>query len=106
MGWWPFQTKSKSIHSEPHLKNSKLWIQELREVCERCFDDREDGQLEVKKIQSSWQSAHSKGEVEESLLNGLEKRADMLLKSNDSEWVMLLDNEDFWKVGWGREMGD
>ena len=81
-----------------------MWIQDLREVCERKFDHRVEGQLEVEKIRVKWRKAHSDGEIDESLLNGLERRSLLLIDAGDSEWTLLLDNEDFWKAGWGSKV--
>ena len=50
--------------------------------------------------------AHSDGEVDESLLDGLERRYELLIVAKDPEWSKLLDNEDFWKVGWGSKVED
>ncbi len=81
-----------------------MWIQELREVCERNFNDRSEGQLGVEKIRTKWREAHSDGEVADSLLDGLERRSFLLIDAEDSGWGLLLDNEEFWKVGWGSQM--
>jgi|TARA_B100001113_G_scaffold344010_1_gene331909 hypothetical protein len=105
MGWWPFRRK-RVFHSEPHIKGSKMWIQDLRECCERNFDQRAEGQLEVSKIREKWRKAHSDGEVDEPLLEGLERRSDLLIEAKDSEWSKLLDDEGFWKAGWGSKVED
>jgi len=81
-----------------------MWIQDLREACERNFEQREKGQLQVEEIRNKWREAHSEGEVDESLLDGLERRSELLIRAKDSEWSRLLDNEDFWKVGWGSKV--
>ncbi|PDH25732.1 MAG: hypothetical protein CND84_00115 [Marine Group II euryarchaeote MED-G35] len=81
-----------------------MWIQDLRECCERNFDERDRGQLEVEEVRNKWRAAHSDGEVDESLLDGLERRSKLLIDAQDSEWSILLDNEDFWKVGWGSKV--
>ena len=83
-----------------------MWIQDLRECCERNFDQTEEGQLEVSKIREKWRKAHSDGEVDEPLLEGLERRSDLLIEAQDSEWSKLLDNEGFWKAGWGSKVED
>ena len=105
MGWWPFR-KKRSLHSEPHVKGSKMWIQDLREVCEKSFDNREIGQSQVESLREDWQKAFSQKEVGEALLEGLERRAMLLLEAGDSEWSHLLDDEDFWKAGWGSKVDD
>jgi len=81
-----------------------MWIQDLRESCERNFDERVKGQLEVEEIRNKWRKAHSDGEVDETLLDGLERRSELLIDAQDSDWSKLLDNEDFWKVGWGSKV--
>ena len=81
-----------------------MWIQDLREACERNFEQREKGQLKVEEIRNKWREAHSEGEVDEFLLDGLERRSELLIRAKDSEWSRLLDNEDFWKVGWGSKV--
>lgn len=81
-----------------------MWIQDLREVCERNFDQRVEGQLEVEEIRAKWRKAHSDGEIDASLLSGLERRSLLLIDAGDSEWTLILDNEDFWKAGWGSKV--
>ena len=81
-----------------------MWIQDLRESCERNFDQRERGQLEGEESRNKWRKSHSDGEVDQSLLDGLERRSELLIGAQDSEWSKLLDNEDFWKVGWGSKV--
>ena len=83
-----------------------MWIQDLREVCEKSYDNREAGQLEVQSIRDRWQKSFSDKEVDESLLEGLERRAMLLLGAGDSEWSDLLDDENFWKAGWGSKVDD
>ena len=83
-----------------------MWIQDLREVCEKSFDNREVGQLEVESLREEWKKAFSEKEVDEALLEGLERRAMFLLGAGDSEWSDLLDDEDFWKAGWGSKVDD
>ena len=41
-----------------------MWIQDLREICEKSFDNREAGQLEVESIRVKWQKAFSEKETE------------------------------------------
>ena len=81
-----------------------MWIQDLREICERSFNERLEGQSGVQEIQLDWRKAHSLGEMDESLLQGLERRAAKLLDADDTEWSRLLDNDDFWKAGWGSQV--
>ena len=42
-------------------------------------------------------------EVEASLLDGLERRADKLLQADAVAWLEWLDEEEFWKPGWREE---
>ena len=98
--------KKRSVHSEPYVRGSKMWIQDLREACEKSFDNRENGQLEVESMREEWHKAFSVKEVDEALLEGLERRAILLLGAGDSEWTDLLDDEDFWKAGWGSKVDD
>ena len=44
--------------------------------------------------------------MDQALLEGLERRAMMLLGAGDAEWSDLLDDEDFWKAGWGSKVDD
>ena len=44
--------------------------------------------------------------MDEALLEGLERRAVLLLGAGDSEWSDLLDDENFWKAGWGSKVDD
>ncbi len=81
-----------------------MWIQDLRELCERNFNDRDEGQLGVEEMRLEWRKSHSEGEVSESLLDGLERRALLLLEAGESEWTSILDNEEFWKAGWGSKV--
>ena len=83
-----------------------MWTQDLREACEKSFDNRENGQLEVESMREEWHKAFSVKEVDEVLLEGLERRAILLLGAGDSEWTDLLDDEDFWKAGWGSKLDD
>ena len=83
-----------------------MWIQDLREVCEKSFDSREIGQLEVESLRVEWHKAFDENEVDEALLEGLERRAILLLGAEDSEWSELLDDENFWKAGWGSKVDE
>jgi len=82
---------------------ARMWIQDLRDVCERCYDDPSEGQRQVRQVREEWTDSHSKGEVDDSLLEGLERRAIKLLQSDGDEWLKWLDDEDFWKPGWRDE---
>ena len=83
-----------------------MWIQDLREICEKRFDNRETGQSEVESMRVEWHKAFSEKEMDETLLEGLERRAMTLLGAEDAEWSDLLDDENFWKAGWGSKVDD
>ncbi len=57
----------------------------------------------VREMQIEWLDAHTEGEVDEALLNGLNRRAIRLLRADADEWLKWLDNDDFWKPGWRDE---
>ena len=44
-----------------------------------------------------------KGKWDDSLLDGLDRRALRLLRASDDEWLKWLDDDDFWKPGWRDE---
>ena len=54
-------------------------------------------------MQIEWTDAHSEGEVDDALLDGLDRRALRLLRASDDEWLKWLDDDDFWKPGWRDE---
>ena len=54
MSWWPFKRKSKVLDEEPHLRGTRMWIQDLREACERHFDDHVGGHQAVSDIPVSY----------------------------------------------------
>ena len=103
MSWWPFKRKEEVLDEEPHMQGARMWIQDLRDVCERCYDDHNEGQRQVRRVQEEWIDSHSKGEVDDSLLEGLEHRAIKLLQADGDEWLRWLDDDDFWKPGWRDE---
>tara|TARA_B100001996_G_scaffold368421_1_gene340915 strand:+ start:3242 stop:3562 length:321 start_codon:yes stop_codon:yes gene_type:complete len=103
MKWWPFKKKEKIIQEDPHIKGTHLWLQELREVSEKNFDNHSEGQRLIRQMQVQWTDAHKNGEVSDELLSGLDRRAFRLLRSDSEEWLKWLDNEDFWMPGWGVE---
>ncbi|HJO41829.1 MAG: hypothetical protein P8Q35_04805 [Candidatus Thalassarchaeaceae archaeon] len=103
MGWWPFKRTSRPIIDDLHIRGTRIWIQDLREVCERNFDNHSEGQRMVRQMQIEWTDAHAEGEVDEALLNGLNRRTIRLLRADADEWLQWLDNDDFWKPGWRDE---
>ena len=85
------------------MRGARMWIQDLRETCERCYDDYEEGRRQVSAMQVEWNEAGGRGEVDSSLLDGLERRADKLLHADAGAWLEWLDNEEFWNPGWREE---
>lgn len=105
MGWWPFSRKPVDTTSDPQIRGTRAWLDDLREVCESHYDDLENGQAAVVKLRDEWVAAATLGEVPRTLLTGLNKRADELLICDGGRWLELLDSERFWKPGW-RPSGD
>ena len=103
MGWWPFKKKKKIIHDNLHIKGTKLWLQDLREICEKNFDNYIEGQRLIRQMQIEWTDAHQKGDVSDELLAGLDRRSFSLLRADSDEWLKWLYDEDFWAPGWGIE---
>ena len=85
------------------MRGARMWIQDLRETCESCYDDYEEGRRQVCAMQAEWNEAGNRGEVDVSLLDGLERRADKLLHADAGAWLEWLDNEEFWNPGWREE---
>ena len=79
MGWWPFKKNKKILHEEPHIKGTRLWLQDLREISEKNFDNSAEGQRLIRQMQVEWTDAYKKGEVTDELLSGLDRRAFRLL---------------------------
>ena len=101
MRWWPFSKKASSDHGDKlHIKGTKVWLDELREVCEKHHDMPEAGRSRVREMQIEWKDAHKIGDLDEILFQGLERRAFQLTRSSDAEWLSWLADEDFWKPGW------
>ena len=88
------------------MRGARMWIQDLRETCERCYDDYEEGQRQISAMQTEWNEADGRGEVDVSLLDGLERRADKLLHVDAGAWLEWLDNEEFWNPGWREELSE
>jgi len=100
MSWWPFKRKPKVLDEDPHLRGTRMWIQDLREVCERHYNDHASGHHAIRKIRDEWLTAHDRGEVDEALFEGLQRRSERLLESEGEEWLAWLDDEAFWNPGW------
>ena len=88
------------------MRGARMWIQDLRETCERCYDDHEEAQRQISAMQAEWNEADGRGEVDVSLLDGLERRADKLLHADAGAWLEWLDNEEFWNPGWREELSE
>ena len=77
-----------------------MWLQDLREICERNYENPSAGQSLVREIQVEWTDANRRGDLDDSLKQGLDRRAFRLLRADAEEWIGWLDNEEFWKPGW------
>ena len=106
MGWWPFRRREKPLTDDPHIKGTRVWLTELREMCEQHFDNHAEGQRRIAQLQIDWKDAHGEGEVDAELLQGLERRAYRLLRADANDWLSWLDNEDFWRPGWRGDDGE
>ncbi|MEC8384993.1 MAG: hypothetical protein VXZ89_06325 [Candidatus Thermoplasmatota archaeon] len=88
MSWWPFSRKSSDTFvDDPHIKGSRMWLIELQEVCEKEYQNPASGQARVREMQIEWTDAHSKGEISDDLLQGLDRRAFRLLRATSEEWL-------------------
>ncbi len=77
-----------------------MWIQDLREVCEHHYDDHERGHQAVRDIRDEWLATRARGELDEALFEGLQRRSVRLLESEGEQWLAWLDDEGFWNPGW------
>ena len=97
-------TKSRKdrsyVDSQIHVKGTRVWIQELRDVCEKNFNAPHEGKRLIREMQIEWKDAAKRKEIKLELIEGLDRRAFYLLKANDDEWSELLDNLSFWRPGW------
>ena len=100
MGWWPFGRRREHDGNDPHMKGTRVWIQDLREVCEKNYENPTAGQSRVREMQVEWKDAHGKGDLDDTLLQGLDRRAFRLLRADEDEWIKWLDDEGFWEPGW------
>ena len=56
MGWWPFSRKEPSKRVvEPITKDGRTWLLELRDMCERNFDNPEEAKRRIRQMQVEWQ---------------------------------------------------
>ncbi|MEE3134285.1 MAG: hypothetical protein VX277_00545 [Candidatus Thermoplasmatota archaeon] len=112
MTWWPSPVKyflnkfgksqkiNTNVDSQIHVKGTRVWIQELQEVCEKNFNSPHEGKRLIREMQIEWKDAAKRKEIKLELIEGLDRRAFYLLKANDDEWTELLDNLSFWRPGW------
>ncbi|MCP2507550.1 MAG: hypothetical protein NLN64_04570 [Candidatus Thalassarchaeaceae archaeon] len=104
MSRWRRRRKAKPLAEEPHMRGARMWLQDLRELCEMSFDNHIEGQRKVREMQVEWIDAHKKVEISDLLLDGLDRRAFRLLRSDVKEWLEWLDNDRFWEPGWKDEV--
>ena len=98
MGWLPFVKKAKV--PDVILKDTRSWLNELREVCERHHDMPEAARIRIRELKMNWSDAVSKTDMDDVLFQGLELRANKLLRAGDTDFIRLLDEVEFWKPGW------
>jgi len=109
MGWWPFSRSklsaepSSSQLDNPHIKGTRVWIEELQQACERNYNSPTSGHMLIREMQIEWSDAHQDGDIGEELFEGLERRSFHLLRAQGKDWINLLDNLEFWKPGWRAE---
>jgi len=109
MGWWPFGKKARAYRTpinDPLLKDNRILISELRDVCELNFDNPAEARREIRRMQVEWSDAARDGILSDINRSGLDARAFRLLTCEDTEWVIWLDNLEFWKPGWKPEADD
>ena len=87
MGWWPFRRREKPLIDDPHIKGTRVWLTELREICEMNFDNHAEGQRRITQMQIEWKDAHNDAEIDSELLQGLERRAFRLLRADGDAWL-------------------
>lgn len=109
MGWWPFSRSKSSTEpsssqlDNPHIKGTRVWIEELQQACERNYNSPTSGHMLIREIQIEWSDAHQDGDIGEELFAGLERRSFHLLRAEGKDWINLLDDLEFWKPGWRAE---
>ena len=87
------------------MRSTRSWLTDLRELCERHFDNHAEGQRLIQQMQVEWEEAYSEGEISVDLHEGLRRRAFRLLSADSKEWLEWLDDEDFWQPGWRGDDG-
>ena len=101
MGWWPFKRKETGNRTnDPIRKDTRTWLEELQEICERNFDKPEEARRQIRQLQVEWKDSVEKNILDDGTAEGLQSRAFRLLTCDDDAWLELLDDLDFWKLGW------
>lgn len=101
MGWWPFgKSKPSNRIIEPITKDGRTWLLELRDMCERNFDNPEEAKRRIRQMQVEWQECLENGSLSSVNKEALDSRAIRLLSCTDGEWLNWLDDLEFWKTGW------
>ena len=68
MKWWPFGKGAKSppkYDSEIHIKGTRVWLQNLQEICEKNFDSPTNGKRLIREMQVEWKDAAKRKEIDE-----------------------------------------
>ena len=66
MKWWPFRKKSKSLKkfsTSIHIKGTRVWLQELQDICEKNFDKPADAKRIIRQMQIEWKDAEKRNEI-------------------------------------------
>ena len=105
VGWWPFKRREVILDSDPHIRGTRVWLTDLRDICERNFNSHTEGQRLLRELQVEWKEAHELGEVPDELLEGLERRTYRLLRADAEQWLGWLDDDEFWLPGWRGDDG-
>ncbi|MDP6906613.1 MAG: hypothetical protein QF440_04275 [Candidatus Thalassarchaeaceae archaeon] len=105
MGWWPFSRRKKTFSDNPHMKGTRAWLTELRELAERNFNNHIEGQRLIHQLKVEWKEALSENEMSLELHEGLHRRAFRLLNADAQDWLAWLDDDDFWQPGWKGDDG-
>ena len=101
MGWWPFKSKPSAPRSnDPIRKDTRTWLEELQETCEKNFDKPEEARRIIRQLQVEWKDAVDENILDNTAAEGLQARAFRLLTCDDDVWMEMLDDLDFWKIGW------
>ena len=73
MGWWPFKSKpSKPRSNDPIRKDTRTWLEELQEICEKNFDKPEEARRRIRQMQVEWSDAVDKNILDQGTAEGWE----------------------------------